>query len=164
MLKAAKVLAVALVLIAAILQNTYLVEFYGIKPNFVLAVLLALVVFVDNFWNYLILSFLGVIILKFNPAINKESLLMLFLPILAFYSKKIMIRRSLLNIVLLIGVFTLIFYLVADASFIVKTPFLFILETIYNIFIGSAVYLIADFIYEKTKFLQRRFSSRGDNF
>lgn len=140
-----------LILSAALIQSTNWLDFLKIKPNLVLAILLALSFFVENFWKYLTLSFLGIAVLKFMPAIDKESLYLVILFLLVFFLNKYFIPKKTFNVLFLISFATLAFYLFSDINFILLNPPLLILELIYNNLVGLGVYFTANTFYEKTK-------------
>ncbi len=140
-----------LILSAALIQSANWLNFLKIKPNLILTVLIALSFFVENFWKYLIFSFLGIAVLKFMPAIDKESLYLMFLFLLIFFLNKYFIPKKTFNFLFLISFATLAFYLLSDINFIFLNPSLLILELIYNNLAGLGVYFATNTFYEKTK-------------
>lgn len=144
-------IGILLVLAAALIQSTDLINFYGVKPDLVLAMVAVFLFFTDNFWEYLIIFLSGITALKFVLAFEKESLILFVLFVVAYIFKKYLLHKSLIHILLLITFLTTLFYLLINFNFIILNPLIFILELVYNNFIGLVIYLSANFIYEKTK-------------
>ncbi|TSC95491.1 MAG: hypothetical protein Athens071426_546 [Parcubacteria group bacterium Athens0714_26] len=144
-------ISILLVLAAALIQSTDLINFYGVKPNLVLVMVAVFLFFTDNFWEYLVISLGGIAALKFVSAFEKESLVLFILLAAAYIFKKYLLHKSFIHILLLITFLTTLFYLLINFNFIILNPLIFILELVYNNFIGLAIYLSANFIYEKTK-------------
>lgn len=144
-------IGILFMLAAALIQSTDLINFYGVKPNLVLVIVAVFLFFTDNFFEYLIISLSGIAALKFVSALEKESVVLFILLAVAYIFKKYLLHKSLIHILLLITFLTALFYFLIDFNFIILNPLIFILELVYNNFIGLALYLSANFIYEKTR-------------
>lgn len=134
----------ASVLLGALLQSTELLTFYETKLNLVLVLVLTFGFFLNNFWHYLILSLVGVLILKIAPGLDIQTLVLLILLLAAFYLKKYLFTQPIINNAFLIAAGTLLFYIFADFNFLIYNTPTVLLEIIYNTIGGLIVFSLLE--------------------
>jgi len=137
-------LDIVLVSAVSLGQSLSLITFYGVKPNFALAVLAVLALSAKEFWKYLILVLASLVFLNYTIIISKEIFSFGALMMLAFYLKKYLSENIFLNSFLLVFALTMLLYLLIDPGFIFNNFNIFILELFYNALAG----LIFGFIYK----------------
>lgn len=131
-------LDMVLISVISLVQSFSLITFNGVKPNFVLAVLVVLIFLERSFVRYLILVLTSLIFLKYSIFISKEIFIFGALMLLAFYFKKYLSENIFLYSFLLTSVLTALLYLLADARFILDNFNLFSFELFYNILASLA--------------------------
>lgn len=141
------VLSIVAVFLAGLFQNTELVSFYGIKINLVLVLTLAFGIFIEDLWHYLALSLVGILMLKTALGLDSQTLALLIILLAAFYFKDHLFGKPIINLVFLIIVGTLLFYLFLDPRFLISGIFILFLELIYNVITGLVAYLTLEKIY-----------------
>ncbi|MDP3729655.1 MAG: hypothetical protein Q8R26_02820 [bacterium] len=130
---------VGIIGLSALLQNTDALLIGGIKPNIVLAVVIALGVFVESFAFYVFLVLMGVVLLQTVPGFEKEIFVLAALLIGTFFIQKFLPWQQIINVIVLIIGATFIFYLVTYSSGF--WPFA-LFESFYNIIFGSIWYVM----------------------
>lgn len=118
------------------MQNTNWLSFWGVKINLTMILVLILSLFLKNFWQYAVIALTAAWILKTAP------LLGVFLA--AFYFKKYLTGKLIVNSTALILSGTFIFYLLSDPGFLIKSPLIFIQELIYNLAGGWILLLMLE--------------------
>ncbi len=136
------VFSLVAVFLAGLIQNTELADFYGVKINLVLILVLALGMLVSDLWHYLALSLTGVWLLKTASGVDSQSLVLLIIFLAAFYFKDHLFGKPVINLIFLIISGTLLFYLLIDPKFLISGAVLLFFELIYNVLGGLAAYLI----------------------
>jgi hypothetical protein len=121
-----------LTIFLALLQNTNLLIFYGIKPNLVLVFLIALSFFITDIFIYLYFVLVGVIFLGF------EQLAIALPAILSFAVGRRLHWQPFFNNLLLVSAGTIVFYLLVGWSSVVLG------EIIYNLVVGSAFFALIE--------------------
>lgn len=116
------------------------VSFFGVKPNFAIAAVVAASFFIFDVWEGVFLIALASFILKFSPYLDNEIFIFFIIGILVILTRKYLPWHHLINNLFLTFAYTLIFYLLLFPNLIVSM--VFFLEVIYNILIGFAVFLI----------------------
>lgn len=132
-----------LVFLASLIQNTDLISFFGVKANLILALVITLGLFIHNPWHYIILSIIGTAFLK-PSGWDRESLVLLALFIAAPHFKKYLFGQQAFNNIFLILTATTVFYLVVNPGFLISQSAIVLLELIYNLIAGSALYVILE--------------------
>lgn len=125
------------VFVSGLLQSTDILNIYGIKPNIVLAVLIAASFFLTNFLIYFSLILLAIITLLFQGGLQSEQLILGILASAAFLAEKKLHWWPILNNLVLIGMGTVIFYLLSSPAFLIGNPLLVLGELTYNLVLGS---------------------------
>lgn len=138
-------LDIILISVISLAQSFSLIIFNGVKPNFVLAILVVLIFSEKEFWRYLILVLISLISLNYSAFISKEVAIFGLLMLSAFYFKKYLSENIFLYSFLFTSILTTIFYLLIDFRFIFNNFNIFILELFYNILIS----LFFGLLYEK---------------
>jgi len=138
-------LDIVLISIVSLAQGLSLMIFNGIKPNFVLAILIVLIFSEKEFWKYSILVLTSLICLNYSVFISKEIAIFGLLMLLAFYFKKYLSESIFLHSFLFASILTTLFYLLIDFKFIFNNFNVFLLELFYNILIS----LFFGFLYVK---------------
>ncbi len=129
-----------LLLLAGLLQNTEALSFFGIKPNLLLAMTIAASFFVSEMALYLFLVVAAVFLLKFSGGVELESLVFALAAVsAAWLGGRLHWRPDFNNLVLVAGG-TLLFYLIADASYLVASWPQVLLELVYNLAVGMVLF------------------------
>ena len=128
---------------AALLQTTEAIAFGPIKPNLVL-ILIVILSSIYKDWSYrFILVLTGATILKFSELFQLSDLVLIAALLLSIVIIDYLPWRKLINIELAVILGTLILNLV------VFTPTTLILETLTNVILTVAIFIIAHIIYEE---------------
>ena len=130
------------VFVSGLLQNTNILNVYGIKPNITLAVLIAASFFLADFLVYLAAVLFVIVILIFQGSFQAEQLILGLLAIAAFFAEKQLHWRPILGNLVLIGAGTVIFYLLSSPAFLIGNPALVLGELAYNLFLGIIFFKI----------------------
>lgn len=120
------------ILISGLLQKTQLADFYGIKVNLVLVLILILAILIDNPWHYLVLVFWGSLLLKIGSGLSWQNLILVLVAAAAFFGKKYLAGKPMVNVLVLIIGGTAIFYALLDFRFLISYPAAILTEIIYN--------------------------------
>src|SRR3989344_419225 len=141
---------ILLVVVAAFLQgaNFYI---FGVKPNWVLAVFVALA-FAADFWFYLLLDFVALIILRFQPAFSWELGALAIIIFLVFLAARHSLWKESVNFLVLIFAAPILFYLLVNPTFLYLQPGVFLLELFYNLLLGLTVFFILENYASKARF------------
>ncbi len=133
-------LALLLVVLAGLIQNTGLFLVFGVKPDLLLAVLVAASFFLESFWAHLLLLALSVLLLRFESGFRPELLVFAFLAASVFLvSRRLPWRRSVSNFILIVaGV--VIFYALADTAYLFNNIISVAAEIIYTGVFGVLFY------------------------
>jgi hypothetical protein len=126
------------------LQSTDWLSFFGVKINLLLVLVLVLGLFLKSFWHYAFIALTVVAILKIGPLWNRQSLALLGIFLAAFYFKKYLFGKPILNNTVLIAAGTLLFYLFSDPAFLIQNSLILIQELIYNLIGGWILFLILE--------------------
>ena len=123
---------VLLVVVFAFLQGEDII-FFKVKPNLVLAALVAFSFLIPDFISYLLLVLIGITVLKFQPGFSLDTLFLGIITTLHWFLMKFMSGRESVNLLIAVTMVTLVFYLVLQPSFIYQQPIILITEIFYNI-------------------------------
>ncbi|MFH1759205.1 MAG: hypothetical protein ABH822_01430 [Patescibacteria group bacterium] len=131
---------IVLIIIAALLQGTFILEVWGVKPNLVLALLIVLIFSVRDWLAYSLLVIVGVLLLKSFPGVDWRALAIIPLALGSYFIKDWLPWRPYFSNIVLIAIATAIFSL----------PNFFPGEIIYNLILGTIIYFLL--IHEKTRY------------
>lgn len=142
--------AVFLVVGVAFLQGS---NFYilGVKPNWILAVFLALA-FTADFWFYLFLELIALVILRFQPALSWELGVLALIILLAFLAARRLPWKESVNFLVLAFVAPAMFYLLVNPKFLYLQPGVFLMELFYNLLLGLILFFILENYVSKARF------------
>jgi hypothetical protein len=139
-----------LISLAVIVQNSRLLDFWGINPNLILIFFFLPLILEKEFPKTLVFVF---IILAFTviflPFWTKEILILGGLAIIGLFLRKFLTGREFWDFLILIFLGTLGFYLINNFSYFFQNPLILISELIYNMFLGSLLFFIFGYFYEK---------------
>lgn len=124
--------AILLVVMAGLLQNTGFFSLWGIKPDLLLAVMVAVSLFIDSFSWYLFLVVLSAILVRFQSGFQPELLVFVFLLISIYGARRLLPWRPSVANCFLIACATILFYMLADASYLFGFPLAVAGEIIYT--------------------------------
>src|SRR3989338_165368 len=141
---------ILLVVVAAFLQG---VNFYifGVKPNWALAVFLALA-FVADFWFYLVMEFSALIVLRFQPAFSWELGALAVIIFLVFIAARQLPWKESINFLFLTFASPTLFYLLVNPKFLYFQIGIFLIELFYNLLLGLTVFFILKNYAPKSRF------------
>lgn len=141
---------VSVVVFSAFIQSLD-IAVLGVKPNFVLAAFAATLFFVQEIWESIFLLSAASLFLKFSPHPDKEILLFFGIGVLTIIIARYLPWQPLINYLVLVFVYTLIFYLLLFPLMIISR--IFIQEVLYNLLAGSAVF----FLLSRLKWGEKKF-------
>lgn len=134
------VIAVLLVLLATALQAGGGISLYGVKPNFIISVLVVISFFIDNLALYLLLILLATLGVSFGPGISKEGVAIVLVALAAFVGKSRIVWPELWGAGIATALATVGLYLLIDPVFIWQHPGLLLLEVVYTVIIGLLLF------------------------
>lgn len=114
------------------------IEIFGVKPNFILAGLIAVIFFVSDIWQRIFLAVLASLLFKFSPEISNETIVFFMVGILAAIAANNLPARPFTGTLVLTAAGTLLIYLFLFATAIGSAVFL--KELAYNLIFSSVVY------------------------
>ena len=132
---------ILLVTMAAFLQQTNFLLIYNVKPNLVLVIIIVMAFFIEFLWYYLLLMLIGLSLIRTSPGFEKEIIVLGFLLLVIFPTKKILPWKPQISIALLTIIATILFYLFSSENIIIKSPALAVTEIFYNVIFGLIIYL-----------------------
>ena len=141
-----------LVLLAGFLQHSPVFSVFGVRPDFVLVLLLTLSFVIDKFPAYLWLVVLGLFCLKFQSGFDGSLLGIGLFSVAAFWLGREMPSLWILNNTILVSAATLVSYLLAKPSFILSNWLVVVAEILYNLIIGSLMFLAFSANERRSKF------------
>ena len=112
----------------------------GVKPNFALAAVIAVLFFTDDVLESIFLIAVSATVLKFSPAAGKDILIYSIICIAAVFIKKYLPWRNFLGNLILISFSTILFYVFLFFREI--NSVIFFKEIFYNIAVSSLVFLV----------------------
>ncbi|MDP2696015.1 MAG: hypothetical protein Q8O87_02045 [bacterium] len=133
---------VLLIVLAALTQSTNILVIWGIKPNLLLVVLMTLIALDRRLVEYLTWLLLGVIMLRFEPALSWFQAAMIIAALTVFVLHKFLPWSRHINLASLVIIGTVLFYLLIGPNFIYRHWSLVLGEIIYNLIIASVLILI----------------------
>lgn len=135
-------LIILFLLVAAlgILQNTDILNVYGVKPNLILAFLIATSFFLDSIPLFLLLVIVSAVFLRFSGGWEWELLVLAVLVVFAAWTGRIIAWRPVFSVAFLIGIGTMLFYLAVGRQFLLAAWPTVLGEMGYNAILGVLVY------------------------
>ncbi len=138
--------------LAVIVQNSHLLDFWGVNPNLILLFVFLPLILEKEFSRALLLIFITLVLtLFFLPYWPKEILILAGLALGGLFLRKFLTGRELWDFTILIFLGTLGFYLIDSFFYCFQKPLTLIAELIYNMFLGSLLFFIFRYFYEKEK-------------
>lgn len=143
-----------LVAAAAIFQQVPWLQVAGVRPNWILLVLLLAVFMVKSWWEYLGLVAVAAALLQTQlliPEINSWGAVAALAAtvVAAYLLRQILPWQSFLNYLLLVVLASAGFYLLADRAFLLSRSPLFFQELLYNLIVAVLLYALVGRSYEK---------------
>lgn len=129
----------AVVAVFSFLQS-FRISFFSVKPDFALAAVVAAIFFVDDIFEGIFLAALAAFLLKFSPYFGSEILVFFAGAVLIAAFGKHLPWHPLINMAVLVSVFTLGFYLVLFPSAVLTLGFF--TESLYNILAAGLIFWI----------------------
>ncbi|MDO8466902.1 MAG: hypothetical protein Q7S83_02050 [bacterium] len=126
------ILAATLVPLAGLLQNTGLFSVLGIKPNLLLAVLVAASFFVTSFPVFIFLVVESILFLRFESGFQLDLLIWVFLLAIFYFIGRVLPWRQSVNNLALAASAIIIFYLIADFGYLIGAPLAVGMEIFYT--------------------------------
>ena len=152
-------LALALAL-AGFLQGTEAVRFFGLKPNLVLAFLIAASFVVGRVSRYLLLVAVGLSALRFTSPFALELALVGAIALLAFVLRVRLPGQAWVNNLTLLVLGTLLFYAVVDRAMLLGEPATVAGEVVYNGCVGTIAFFLLRRLFPREHEAKFRNSSR----
>ena len=136
-----------LIILAVSLQGQEIFIWFGVKPNLILAVLIASALVLDFSW-YLTLLVIGSLGIEFYPGIGRLTVSMLIAGALIFWLRKRFLAGGAVALLILSIIGTSAVYLILNPSFIFEHFSIFIIEAIYNLIVSVLVFLLLLYIFD----------------
>lgn len=133
-----KNLILFLIIICFSFLQTVDFSIFGVKPNLALVAVIAAAFFISDVWEGIFLTAIAVLILKFSPGFNVEILIFSLIAVASVIVKKYLPWHQIINLLFLIIVSTLLFYVFSAPALIIST--LFAKELFYNIITGFIIF------------------------
>jgi len=119
---------------------------FGIRPNLALAIIITASFFVENIWQGFLLVVLMTLILKFSPGFESEILALSLIGVGAVLIKKYLPWHYFFSNLILVGLGTLIFYVILASSLI--TSVIFFEELAFNIIAGMIIFAFLSLLWD----------------
>ena len=130
------------------MQQTSLLNFFGVRPNLALVVLLAMIFVTKDWVSYLILVLTASLLLKSTPIWDKTVIVFLLVVAGSYLLEKVLPWRPIFSSLVLIISATTLFAL-ASAALSGTNPQGFLgQELLYNLILGVAALAVLSFIYQ----------------
>lgn len=142
---------IILVVAAAWIQgaNFYL---FGVKPNWVLTILIVSAFMVSDFWLYAVLVFLGAATLRFQPVFSWELVALVVMALALFWAARYLPLKEAINFIILLTVAPPLFYLLTAPRLLYLRPGILLLEIVYNFILGFVFILIFKYYAPQSRF------------
>ncbi len=144
-------LGIAYAALLGILQNTELVTIFGVKPNLVLAFLIALAFSLRDFWRYLAVLLTAVLFLQYQHSFDLGVVLLAAIALAIFLFTERFPARTFVNVAIAVSGGTLAFYALVQFPFLLREPLTVFLELVYNVVGGIFFYGIIHFLFSYEK-------------
>jgi hypothetical protein len=115
---------------------------FGVKPNWILTVLIIAAFLAGNFLELSILVLIAAILLRVQPGFFWPALIIGFLAFAVFWLKTRWPWQEFLNVILALVLATFIFYAIIDWQFFLKNYGPVLQEAFYNVIVGAGIYFV----------------------
>lgn len=136
-----RILLLILFVLIALAIAPYFKLWLGQQFDFVLAVVVASAFFLE-FQEFLIVLFFSLAFLVWEPVFDFSLLILILLPIVAFFIKDYLPFKQWLNFFIDLLLIFLAFYLLDGRSFLIGRPLIFALDFIISFLFGSLVFFV----------------------
>ncbi len=135
---------VLLVIAVGAMQSTGFLNIFGVKPNALLALLVAASFFVENLGLYFFLILLADAFLKTFSILEPELIIFSGLALAAVWLGRHLRWRPVFNNLILVGASTILFYLAASPRFLLTDWKIVLGEMVYNLALGALFFKVFD--------------------
>lgn len=129
----------------AILQS-FSFSVFSIKPDLILAAIIVASFFVENIWQGFLLVAISAFLLKFSPGFEKEILILSLIGTGVIIIKKYLPWHYFFSNLILIGLGTLIFYVILASNLIISI--IFFEELTFNIIVGMIIFAFLSLLWD----------------
>lgn len=137
-----KIVLITAVILLGFLQHLNIFNIFGIKPNLLFVFLLTICFFEISFIFYLILVLMSYLLLRLNFNFDLSTFVLSLLLIFGYGLAKIFPWQQIVNLIFLIIILNIAFYLTLSPGFIINNTLLLMGEILYNLVLGSIFYSI----------------------
>ena len=130
-----------LAILAALIIAPYFKLWLGQQFNFVLAAIIASIFFLE-FSEFLIVLFFGLVFLVWQPMPDFSFIILILLPIGAFFAKYYLPFKRGLNFFVDLSLVFIAFYLLESWKFLINHPLIFVLDFIISFLFGSLIFSV----------------------
>ena len=141
-----KIALVASVIFLSFIQHLGAFSIFTVKPNLVFVFILVLSFFEIEFLLYFILVLISYLFLRSGLAIDWSVLVSSGLLFLGYWLAKILPWQQIFNMMFLIILLTIVFYLIISFQFVINNISLLIGEILYNLLWGLIFYSWINYI------------------
>ncbi len=135
-----KIILITAVIILGLLQHLDIFNIFGVKPNLIFAFLLAVCFFEVGFLFYLILVGMAYLLLRLNFYFDLSVSALCLLLIFGYGLAKIFPWQQIVNLMFLLIMLNVAFYLTLSPQFLINNTSLLMGEILYNLVLGSIFY------------------------
>ena len=135
------VLAAVAVFLAGVLQNTGVFSVAGVRPNFILAAVIASAFFVREWVPYLVLLLMAGVLLRFAPGFDAGAIAVVGFGAAAFFAQPWLPGRPVVASTMVIAVATAAVYAIVDPAFAAANAGVLAIEAACNVLIGAVLLL-----------------------
>lgn len=132
---------ILILIFSGVLQNSGLLNVFGIKPNLLLTALIVLSFFSRTFLRYFVLLIIGVFFSRFMAGPEIEPVALGILSLATFGLRGHLPWLPVVNILALTAVGTVLFYLLTGPSFVYNNLAIAVGEIIYNVVLSALLFL-----------------------
>lgn len=145
-----KFLAIAAILISiGLVQATDLLKVFGVKPNVLLVMMMALSFFALSFLDYSAFILIATVLAGFESGLAIEQLAIAGVSLGAFLAAPKIHWHPFFTNLAFVFFGTLIFYFLSEAPFIITSAKILALELIYNLLFGILLFQIVKDIFKR---------------
>jgi hypothetical protein len=134
------IVAAFLIVALTLVQSASYSVLFGVKPNFILAILIVLAALTESGLTFGFFVLLSGALLSFHEGIGSEIVFLWGVSVAAFLARRILPWHAFLNALAMIVIGTVLFYAALDIGFLYREPSILIQELVYNSVIGGILY------------------------
>ena len=135
------VVAFAAILLGAALMHSGALRISGVAPNLVLVALVVFSFFSENILFFVVLTLFAGILVRATPAVfDPLATITTMLALLVFLLERRIVWPGLLGTAAMVGLTTLLTYLIIAPGFLLQHPGLIAAELLYNVGIGLVLF------------------------